>query len=81
MLQTALAILASIALIALPLAMIWSMIAHFRTPPSRRPSGGSTSAAVGAALQELDRLMARASAEHTIEAKQQLPRRDDQSDD
>jgi hypothetical protein len=32
-------------------------------------------------LQELDRLMARASVEHTIEAKQQHPRRDDQSDD
>ncbi len=76
-----LAIVASMALIAIPAAMIWSMIVHFRTPASKRPSGGSRSSAVGAALLELDRLAARPSIEHTVEAQRQQPRFDEQSDD
>jgi hypothetical protein len=76
-----LAVVAAVALIALPIAMIWSMVVHFRTPPSKRRAGGSTSTGVGAALQELDRLLARPSIEHTVQSQKELPRRDDQSDD
>jgi hypothetical protein len=76
-----LAIIAAIAMIGLPIAMIWSMIAYFRTPPSKRRSGGSMSTAVGAALLALDRLAARPSIEHTVEALRQQPRLDEQSDE
>ena len=69
------------AVIVLPVAMIWSMITHFRTPPSKRQGSGGLSNAVGAALLEADRLLARPSAEHTIEAQQQIPRQEDQDDD
>jgi hypothetical protein len=76
-----LAVVAAIAIVALPVGMIWSMVVHFRTPPGKRRSGGGTSAAYGAALQELDRLMARPSVEHTVESQKELPRLDEQSDD
>jgi hypothetical protein len=75
------AILAAAAIVAVPVAMIWSMVVHFRTPPSQRRRGGASSNAVGAALQELDRLMARPSIEHTVETQKELPRRDDQDDE
>jgi hypothetical protein len=81
MFQIFLAIVAAVALIALPIVMIRSMVLHFRTPPSKRRSGGSASTAVAAALQELDRLVARPSVEHTVETQKELPRLDDQSDD
>jgi hypothetical protein len=79
--QIFLAIVAAVAIIAVPGAMIWSMVSYLRTPASKRPSGGSRSSAVGAALQELDRLAARPSVKHTVEAQRQQPRLDEQSND
>jgi hypothetical protein len=79
--QIFLAIVAAVAIIAVPGAMIWSMVSYLRTPPSKRTSGGSRSSAVGAALQELDRLAARPSVEYTVEAQRQQPRLDEQSAD
>ena len=79
--QLLIIVLCIAAIIGIPVAMVWSMIAYFRTPPSKRPGSGALSNAVGAALLEADRLLARPAAEHAIEAQQELPRQDDQSDD
>ena len=64
-------------LLILPSAMVWSMVQHFRTPPSKRPGGGSMSNSVGAGLQELDRLLVRPSVEHQIEAENRVLKRED----
>ena len=46
----------------------------------KKPSGGTFSSGVGSAMRELDRLVARPSAEHTIEAEphvvEELPKDD-----
>ena len=50
--------------------MVVSAIAHFREPASERSGGGAMSNALGASLQELDRLAARPSIEYQLEAEQ-----------
>jgi hypothetical protein len=84
--MTAQAIFWSIAavavLIILPVAMLWAMLDHFRKSGSERVGSGGLSAGIGAAMQELDRLMTRPSVEHQIEAEQPvLKREDDQGGD
>ena len=69
-------LLAALVFAALPLAMLWSIRDHLRGKGSER-RGGSATAGIGAALQELDRLMARPSVEHTIQAETQVLKRDD----
>ena len=70
--------LAAIAmLVALPVAMIWSMVEHFRTRPSDRKGSGGISAGIGAALHELDRMVARPSVEHQVETEQRVLKRED----
>jgi hypothetical protein len=69
-------------LVIVPIAMIWSMVDHFRTRPSERRGSGGISAGIGAALQELDRIMARPSVENQLETEQHvLKREDDQGGD
>jgi len=69
-------LLAALVFAALPLAMLCSIRDHLRGKGSER-RGGSATAGIGAALQELDRLMARPSVEHTIQAETQVLKRDD----
>lgn len=64
-------------LIILPIAMIWGMIDHFRKSGSERVGSGGISAGIGAAMQELDRLMTRPSVEHQIESEQHVSKRED----
>jgi hypothetical protein len=64
------AILGLIAFVIAPMAMVVSAIAHFREPASKRSGGGAMSNALGASLQELDRLVARPSVEYQLEAEQ-----------
>jgi hypothetical protein len=53
-----------------PIVIIWSVVDHFRHRASDRPgSGGGISHAVGSAMLELDRLLARPSVEHQIETE------------
>lgn len=60
-----------------PAILVWSMIEHFRTPPSERPGSGSMTPGVGAALQELDRMLARPSVEHQVEAENLIAQQDE----
>jgi hypothetical protein len=70
-------ILAVAFLVAMPLVLAWSMLDYFRGRGSARRGGGGLSAGVGAALQELDRLAARPSVEHQIEAQQHATNKED----
>jgi hypothetical protein len=55
------------------------MVDYFRGKGSERRGSGSFTAGVGAAMQELDRVMARPSAEHILEAENPVLRREDHS--
>jgi hypothetical protein len=70
-------IMAVATLVALPIVLVWSMVDHFRGRGSERRGSGGISAGVGAAMQELDRLMTRPSVEHQIEAEHQTLKRED----
>jgi hypothetical protein len=65
--------------VGLPIVLIASMISFFRGKGSERRGGGGITAGVGAAMQELDRIMARPSIEHQVEAENQTLRRDEDS--
>jgi hypothetical protein len=67
------------AIIGVPAVLIWSMIDYSRTRASERPGSGSFTAGIGGAMQELDRLMARPSAEHVEEAENPVLKREDDS--
>jgi hypothetical protein len=67
------------AIVGVPAVLIWSMIDYTRTRASDRLGSGSVSAGIGAAMQELDRLMARPSAEHIEEAENPVLKREDDS--
>ena len=73
-------ILALAVLLFLPAALLWSMAQHLRGKGSERPGSGGISAGVGAAMQELDRIMARPSVEHQTKTENQTLKRDDDSD-
>jgi hypothetical protein len=73
-----LSILAIATIVLVPILMIRTMIDHLRGKGSERRGGGGTiSAGVGSAMQELDRLMTRPSVEHQIEAEHQTLKRED----
>ena len=72
-----LSVLAVAMVVLVPVVLVWSMIDYFRTRGSERKGGGGISSGVGAALQELDRIMARPSVEHQVEAEHQTLRRED----
>jgi hypothetical protein len=71
--------LAVATLVIVPLMMIWSAVDHFRGPGSERRGGGTFSAGIGAAMQELDRILTRPSIEHQIETEHQTLKREDDS--
>jgi hypothetical protein len=72
-------IMAVLMLVVLPIVLVKSAIDHFRGRGSERRGSGGISAGIGAAMQELDRIMARPSVEHKIEAEQQILKREDDS--
>ena len=70
-------ILAAAFLIGIPVALVWTMIDYFRGKGSDRRGSGSLTSGIGAAMQELDRIMTRPSVEHQIETEHQTLRRED----
>jgi hypothetical protein len=82
-LQTIFWLLLAIAfLIGIPVALVWTMVDYFRGKGSDRRGGGSLTSGIGAAMQELDRIMSRPSVEHQIETEHQtLCREDDAGSD
>ena len=72
-------ILALAVLVGVPIVLVWTAVTHFRGRGSERSGSGGISAGIGAAMQELDRLMTRPSVEHQIEAEQPILKREDDS--
>lgn len=71
--------LAVLVLVGIPITLAWTMVGYFRGKGSERRGGGGFTAGVAAAIEELDRLMTRPSAEHKIEAENPVLRREDDS--
>jgi len=74
-------IMAVLVLVVLPIVLVWSAIDHFRGRGSERQGSGGISAGIGAAMQELDRIMTRPSVEHQIESEHRVLKREDDSGD
>ena len=72
-------IIAVLALVVIPISMIWSMVDHLRGRGSHRTGSGGVSAGIGSALQELDRIMTRPSVEHKVETENRVLAREDDS--
>ncbi len=66
-------------LIVLPIVRIWGIVDHLRTRASERPGSGGISAGIGAAMLEINRLVARPSVEHQIDAEHATLAREDDS--
>jgi len=72
-------VLAIALLVGLPVVLFWTLVDHLRGKGSERHGGGGLTSGVGAVLQELDRLMARPSIEHKVEAEHPVLKREDDS--
>jgi hypothetical protein len=66
-------------LLIVPAALVWTMVDYFRGRGSDRQGSGGISSGISAAMQELDRLVARPSVEHTIETEHPVLKREDDS--
>jgi hypothetical protein len=75
-----LSILAVVTVVFAPIFLIWSFVDYARGKGSTRRGGGTFTAGIGAAMQELDRIMNRPSIEHTIEAEHPTIKREDDTD-
>ena len=73
-------LLAVFVLVVMPIVLVWTMVDHLRGRGSQRSGSGGISAGIGAAMQELDRLVARRSIEHQVDTEKQVLKRDDDSD-
>jgi hypothetical protein len=71
---------AVVVLVIVPIVMAWSMVDHLRGRGSQRKGSGGISAGIGAAMQELDRLIARPSVELKVETEQQVKKRESDND-
>ncbi len=65
--------------VLVPIVLVKTMIDYFRGRGSQREGSGGISTGIGAAMQELDRLVSRPSAEHKIEIEQPVLKREDDS--
>jgi hypothetical protein len=65
-------------LIGIPLVIAWSIVVHVKHGKNRPRRSGS---AMGGVLMELDRLTARPSVEHVVEAQNLVLRREDDEGD
>jgi hypothetical protein len=65
--------------VALPIMMGRSMIVHLGGKGSERTGSGGISAGIGAAMVELDRILARPSIEHLVETEHPVLKREDDS--
>jgi hypothetical protein len=72
-------IMAVIILVGVPVVLAWSLVDHLRGKGRDRRGSGGISAGVGAAMQELDRLMTRPSVEHQVESERAIVKREDDS--
>jgi hypothetical protein len=70
-------ILAIVVLVGIPVALVWTMVDYFRGKGSDRRGSGSITAGIGAAMQELDRIVSRPSIEHQVDTEHQTHRRED----
>jgi hypothetical protein len=70
-------ILAIGVLVVLPITLMWTLVAHLRGKGSERPGSGSITSGIAGAMQELDRIMARPSIEHTVETEHPVLKRED----
>lgn len=64
-------------LVGTPIVIVWSIVDHLRGKGSERRGTGGITAGVGAALQELDRIVTRPSVEHKVETEQPILKRED----
>jgi hypothetical protein len=71
--------MAIVMLVVVPLVFVKTTIDYFRGRGSQREGCGGISAGIAGAMQELDRLISRPSAEHKIEAEQPILKREDDS--
>lgn len=72
-------VLAIMVLVGVPIVLVWTAVDYFRGRGSDRGGTGGISAGIGAAMQELDRIMTRPSIEHQVEAEQPVLKREDDS--
>jgi hypothetical protein len=72
-------VMAVVMLIILPIIFVKMMIDYFRGRGSQRHGSGGISAGIAGAMQELDRLVSRPSAEHKIETEHRVLKREDDS--
>ena len=70
-------VLAIAVLVGIPVALVWTMVDYFRGKGSDRRGSGGITAGIGAAMQELDRIVSRPSVEHQVETEHQTLRRED----
>jgi hypothetical protein len=71
--------MAIVMLVGMPIMFVKTMIDYFRGRGSERQGSGGISAGIAGAMQELDRLVSRPSAEHKIETEQPILKREDDS--
>jgi hypothetical protein len=71
--------IAIVMLVILPIVFVKTTIDYFRGRGSQRKGSGGISAGIAGAMQELDRIVSRPSAEHKIEAEQPILKREDDS--
>jgi hypothetical protein len=70
-------VLAIAVLVGIPLMLVWTTLDYFRGKGSDRRGSGSHTSGIGAAMQELDRIVSRPSVEHQVETEHQTLRRED----
>ena len=69
-------VVAAIVMLVMFVAVVYWLVSFLRHPYGSMHRGKGTGAA-GGVFQELDRLLARPSVEHKIEAEQKIQKRDD----
>lgn len=70
---------AAFVLVGVPLTFAWTALDYFRGRGSGRRGTGGLTAGVAAAMQELDRMLARPSVEHKQESENSVRQREDNS--